>query len=92
MIISYMTTAKVAVTVDVELLAEVERLRARTKESRSAVFNRAIKRLANAEARTAKVRVYIEAYRRMPETAAEMESADALARESLRNAPPWDDS
>lgn len=86
-----MPTEKIAITVDAELLAEVERLRERTGESRSAVFNRAVRQLMRVREHEERVSRYVEAYRAHPETAREVEDADQLARESLRHAGAWDE-
>ena len=87
-----MPSEKVAVTVQSEVLAAAERLRSRTGESRSALFTRALRGLVRTEELKAKVERYREAYREQPETAREIEEADALARESMKSAPDWDDS
>jgi metal-responsive CopG/Arc/MetJ family transcriptional regulator len=76
---------KVAVSVDRNLLRTAERLRARTGESRSAFVSRALRILVRAEEHDARVKEYVEAYRRVPETAAEQKLARSLAKRSLRN-------
>ena len=76
---------KIAVSVEVELLARAERLRNATGESRSALAYRALRRLLRAEAHAATVREYVEAYRRSPESADEVLAARTLS------ALPWDD-
>ena len=84
-------TEKVAVSLDAELLARVERLRRATGETRSAVFARALRQLVDAEAHARKVSEYVEGYRRIPETANEIESARSQTRRSLEGLA-WDDS
>ena len=80
---------KIAITVDPDLLAQVERLRRRLGTSRSAVFERAVEEyLANA-AGAEKRRTYAEAYRRHPETAAESRAALATATIGLAG-ERWD--
>lgn len=81
---------KIAITVDPELLRQVEALRRRTKESRSAVFNRAARQMLNREAHAEKVERYVEAYTEQPETADEIAAAEAAARISLARLP-WSD-
>lgn len=78
-------------SLDAELFARVERLRRETGETRSAVFARALRQLVDAEAHARKVSEYVEAYRRNPEAAQEIESARAQTRRSLEGLP-WDDS
>jgi metal-responsive CopG/Arc/MetJ family transcriptional regulator len=73
-------SAKVACSLDRRLLARVERLRARTGESRSAVIGRALALLTTDEAQAAAVRRYVEAYREMPESSEDVVAA-SLARE-----------
>ena len=80
--------AKFACSVDAALLARVERLRAQTGESRSAVINRALVKLTEAESRSARIRRrYVEALREQPESPAEVESARRLARRALAQVP-----
>lgn len=75
--------AKFACSIDATLLARVERLRARSGESRSAVVSRALAKLTEQEARAVRVRRYLEAYREQPETDKEIETAAELARRAL---------
>jgi metal-responsive CopG/Arc/MetJ family transcriptional regulator len=82
-------TEKIAISVDPELLEAVEALRRRTDESRSAVFARAVRMLLRAEEKRRLVETYVEAYRRHPETDAELTEAEVLARASLQSAE-WD--
>jgi metal-responsive CopG/Arc/MetJ family transcriptional regulator len=76
-------SAKVACSLDRRLLARVERLRARTGESRSAVIGRALALLTTEEARAAAVRRYVEAYREMPESSEEVTAAASTALQAL---------
>jgi len=85
-------SSKVAVSLPADLLADVERYRRRSGESRSAVVRRALERLLDARVEADAVREYVEAYRRTPETAEEAalstpssEELAALAREH-----PWE--
>ena len=91
MIISYMATEKIAITVDAHVLAGAERMRRKTGESRSALFSRAVAELLRNGEHVARVKRYVEAYREQPESPEEVQAADALASEALRHAPPWDD-
>ena len=75
--------AKVAISLDTDLLQQVERVRERTGESRSAVVSRALRQLTRQEERNRRVREYEKAYREMPETPAEISAARTSARRSL---------
>jgi metal-responsive CopG/Arc/MetJ family transcriptional regulator len=81
-------SAKIAFSLDERLLDRVERIRARTGESRSALIARALTAVTEQDARAADVRRYVEAYRERPET----EEDEARARESARRTLkrlPW---
>jgi metal-responsive CopG/Arc/MetJ family transcriptional regulator len=80
---------KVAVTVSPEALAAAERLRKRTGESRSAVFERALQRLVEDERRAEQSRRYVAGYRAVPERAAEINAALAIGLVALAT-EPWD--
>jgi hypothetical protein len=82
--------AKFACSVDAAVLARIERLRARTGESRSALVSRALVKLADEEASADRVRRYIEAYREKPESRAQISAARRMARRVVR-AMPWED-
>ncbi len=72
------------------LLQRLERIRARTGESRSAVIARALVLLTDAEARNERLRRSLEAYREQPESAADEQAARTAARRSLAHLE-WDD-
>lgn len=80
---------KVAVTIAADVLAEAERERKRTGESRSAVFERALSVYLAGQRRAAAARHYVGGYRRHPERAAEVRAAAATAMTVLA-AEPWD--
>lgn len=80
---------KVAVTISNELLADVERARKRSGESRSAVFERALVVYLAAGDRAASARRYVAGYRRRPERAAEVRGALVTALSALA-AEEWD--
>ncbi len=82
-----MTKRKVAVTVSPEALAAAERLRKRTGESRSAVFERALQQLADDELRAEQSRRYVAGYRRAPETRRDIDAALATAVVALGTEP-----
>ncbi len=81
---------KIAISLDPDLLRDVERIRTKTGESRSAVLARALRLLTKEEEHTRLVRDYVDAYRRHPETPSDIAAARALAKRSLRSLP-WDD-
>ncbi len=80
---------KIAITIAGELLAEAERLRKRTGESRSAVFERALAAYLAEGHRAEAARRYVEAYRRRPEGRSESGAALATALPVLA-AETWD--
>ena len=84
------STAKIAVSLDAELLQRIERVRAESGESRSAIVSRALRRLTREEEHAQRVREYVQAYRDKPEKAAEIRAARASAKRALA-ALPWDD-
>lgn len=83
-------TAKIAISLDAELLRSIERMRGQTGESRSAVVSRALRTLTREEEHARLVREYVKAYRDTPETPAEVAGARASAKRSLA-ALPWDE-
>lgn len=84
------TTAKIAVSLDADLLRRVERLRGRSGESRSAFVGRALRLLTREEELTRRAREYVRAYREHPESPQEVASIRALAKRSLVSIP-WDE-
>jgi metal-responsive CopG/Arc/MetJ family transcriptional regulator len=82
-------TSKIAVSLDPRLLARVERARAHTGESRSALVSRALELLTSDEERQAKAARYVIAYHERPETVAEVHEGRAWARRVLARLP-WD--
>ncbi len=83
-------TAKIAVSVDVEVLGALEALRARTGETRSAAVVRAIRALTHSAEHQGKVEEYRQTYLEHPETPAELERVRDTARRVLRGLP-WDE-
>jgi metal-responsive CopG/Arc/MetJ family transcriptional regulator len=82
--------AKVAFSLEQDLLDQVERIRARTGESRSALIARALAAVTKEDARRVQVERYVEAYREHPETDEEVTSARAAARRALSRLP-WEE-
>ena len=83
-------SAKIAISLEPELLAALERIRRTTGENRSAVFARAVREFLHTEARSARVAEYEEAYTRLPESSADVDAARKLARASLAHLA-WDE-
>ena len=83
--------AKVAVSLPAGLLAEVERFRRRSGESRSALVRRALERLIDTTAEADAVREYVESYRASPETPEERSLSKPSAEElgALAREHPW---
>ncbi|MBN1608000.1 MAG: ribbon-helix-helix protein, CopG family [Polyangiaceae bacterium] len=81
---------KVAVSLNADLLRQVERVRTRTGESRSAIVARALRLLTKEEEHARLVHQYVDGYRRHPETPPDVAAARTLAERSLA-ALPWDE-
>ena len=75
--------AKIAFSIDADLLARVEHVRARTGESRSALIARALLLLTRKAARANAVRRYVEAYVELPEGQQDVIAARRSARRAL---------
>ena len=82
--------SKIAVSLETELLRQVERVREQTGESRSALVSRALRLLTREDEHARRVREYVQAYRDKPETAAEITAARASAKRALA-ALAWDE-
>lgn len=82
--------AKIAFSLEPEVLASVERLRARTGESRSAVISRALELLTESDEKAARVARYVRSYREQPETTRDVQVARRQAKRALA-ALPWKD-
>ena len=84
-------TTKIAVSLDAALLDQLEAVRERTGESRSATVSRALRLLVKQAERERLTSEYVAAYRRSPETSEEVDVARDVARRVLR-AVPWNDA
>jgi len=80
---------KVAVSLPRTLLDAIERVRQRSGETRSAVFERALAQYVAAAGRAERERQYVAAYRRRPESTREQRAALVTALEALA-AQPFD--
>ena len=63
---------KVAISVQADILQEAEQLRAKTGESRSALFARAVKALLDRESHAQRVQKYVRGYAERPEIESEV--------------------
>ena len=77
--------AKVAVSLPQELLDAVDELRQARGDSRSAVFQEALRQWLQRQTEEELDRKYLEGYRRRPETAREIEEASELAARAFRD-------
>ncbi len=82
---------KIGVSLDGDLLAQAERLRKATGETRSALLGRALRQLLQIEAREREIERYVEAYRAVPESPRQVTEARKLARRSIAQLP-WDEA
>src|SRR5260221_721568 len=80
---------KGGVPIAAAILAETERERKRTGESRSAVFERALTLYLADRRRVDATLRYVDGYRREPESAADVRVATATAVPALAS-EPWD--
>ncbi len=82
---------KIAISVSAELLAAADALARETGESRSAVYERALRGYLAAREGKERSRRYVEGYRRTPETPREIAAALRAALPAL-TAEPWDEA
>ncbi len=80
---------KVAISLPASLHEEIERERRERGMSRSAIIVAALEESLARRRREALIERYTEGYRRMPESAAEVEAARAAAAELLAE-EPWE--
>jgi metal-responsive CopG/Arc/MetJ family transcriptional regulator len=83
--------AKIACSIDADLLRRVEAVRARTGESRSALISRALLALTAESVRAQSVKRYVEAYEKHPEGPADVAVARRSARRALTRVA-WEDA
>lgn len=80
---------KIAISLPSELLAEVERLRRETGETRSGVIRRSLEVVLGRIEREDMIREYVAGYLARPESKAEVDAATATAAEALAE-EPWE--
>jgi len=82
-------SAKVAISLPMDVLKAVEMERKAKGESRSRFFRRAIERLLKEERGSSAIQSYIRGYREIPESAEEVEAAHRLGSAVLAE-EPWE--
>jgi metal-responsive CopG/Arc/MetJ family transcriptional regulator len=82
--------AKIACSIDADLLARVESVRKKTGESRSAFISRALRILTAESSRAIAVARYVEAYRECPESSEDVRAARKSAHRALSRVA-WED-
>ena len=86
-----MPRRKITISVSAEIAAAAERLKRKTGESRSAVFERGVAALLSAEHQAERSRQYVAGYRRTPERRRDLAVALSTAVTSLAG-EPWDEA
>ena len=80
---------KVAISLPARLHEDIERERRESGRSRGAIIVRALEDRSARRRREALIERYVDGYRRMPESAAEVEAARSAAAELLAQ-EPWE--
>ncbi len=80
---------KIAISLPAGLVAELERIRKKTGETRSAVIRRSIESALKRDAMDSQVRRYISGYLKYPETDEEKNIVKAAALQTL-DEEPWE--
>ncbi|MCK6459619.1 MAG: hypothetical protein L6Q95_06950 [Planctomycetes bacterium] len=80
---------KVAISLPARLHEDIQRERRESGLSRSAIIVRALEDMLARRRREPLIERYVEGYRRMPESAAEVEAARSAAAELLAQ-EPWE--
>jgi metal-responsive CopG/Arc/MetJ family transcriptional regulator len=86
---TYPLSEKLAISLPSSLLAQVEKFRKTSGESRSSFIQRAIRLLLASHARKTKIDQYVAGYSKSPETADEVKAAEAAATYLLAQ-EPWE--
>ena len=84
-----MNSAKIAISLPVEVLRKVERLRKETGESRSALIRKAIERVFADREKAKRALAYIEGYRKYPDAVEDRPLTDAQVAEVIAK-DPWE--
>jgi len=80
---------KIAISLPPDLLADIERLRRETGETRSALIRRAVEHLLCRIELDGMVREYVQGYLDHPESKSEVDAATASASDALEETP-WE--
>ncbi|MFH1018322.1 MAG: hypothetical protein V1798_09100 [Pseudomonadota bacterium] len=86
---AYPLSEKLAISLPRSLLMQVEKFRKKTGETRSSLFQRAIRLFLDSHIRKDKIEQYVTGYSRHPETADEIKAAEAAASYLLAE-EPWE--
>ncbi len=81
--------AKIAISLPEKTLKQIERVRRRSGESRSAFMRRAVQGLIREDQEQDAISRYVKGYRRKPETSEEVFSAESTVPTAFEDAP-WD--
>jgi metal-responsive CopG/Arc/MetJ family transcriptional regulator len=84
-----MKSAKIAISLPLELARRVERLRKETGESRSAMFRKAVERIFEEQEQAKRRAAYIEGYRKYPDSPDEMTLPISMVSEIIAK-DPWE--
>ena len=82
-------TSKIAISLPEDMLEVVERERMAKGESRSEFFRRAVEAFLRQQRERADVERYVRGYRKMPESAEEVEAAH-VAGSAILAGEPWE--
>ena len=80
-------SAKIAISMPVEVLEEIERERDSDGTSRSEIIAQAIQEFFKNRRKQQQIEQYIRSYQLYPETDEEMDVSDQLAAESMAKSP-----
>jgi metal-responsive CopG/Arc/MetJ family transcriptional regulator len=83
------SSKKLAISLPKELVSRMEKLRKQTGETRSAFIRRAIQLVFKKLDKEARLKEYIDGYRKKPESAEEVAAAQASATQLLAQ-EPWE--
>jgi metal-responsive CopG/Arc/MetJ family transcriptional regulator len=80
---------KISISLPSEVLEQADRERETTGESRSEFVRQAIEERIRRMAEAERIELYVDGYRRSPETAEEVASSLAMSRAAL-SSEPWE--
>ncbi len=80
-------TEKVAISLPVDLMRKMERIRKKTGENRSSFIRRSLERFFDEIDKKKKIQAYVKGYKDHPETTEEIKEAEAAAEFITQE--PW---